>query len=71
MKVIWELFTDVWHLARKYEFRELTDTEWEQFIFCGEDLLAKYRKQGPDIETLFRDIFRAVQAFYERKNTDG
>ena len=45
MKIIWELFTDVWHLARKYEFRKLTDAEWEQFKARGEELLVKYRKQ--------------------------
>lgn len=68
MKIIWELFTDVWHLARKYEFRKLTDTEWEQFKARGEELLVKYRKHGLDVEMLYRDIFRAAQAFYERRN---
>ena len=43
---LFQLFTDTWHLARKYEFR----------------------KHGPDIEMLYRDIFRAVQAYYERRN---
>ena len=66
MKIIWELFTDVWHLARRYEFRKLTDAEWEQFKARGEDLLVKYQKHGPDVEMLYRDIFRAVQAYYER-----
>lgn len=71
MKVIWELFTDVWYLARRYEFRKLTDAEWEEFYSCGENLLAKYRGQGQDIEMLYRDIFRAVQAFYERRGKYG
>ena len=68
MKIVWELFTDVWHLARKYEFRKLTDAEWEQFKARGEELLVKYRKHGPDGEMLYRDIFRAAQAFYERRS---
>lgn len=68
MKIMWELFTDVWHLAREYEFRKLTDAEWEQFKACGEELLEKYRKHGADVEMLYRDLFRAVQAYYERRN---
>lgn len=67
MKMMWELFTDVWHLARRYEFRKITDAEWEQFKARGEELLEKYRKYGTDVEMLYRDLFQAVQAYYERK----
>lgn len=66
MKIIWELIYRCVALARKYEFRKLTDAEWEQFKARGEELLVKYRKHGSDVEMLYRDIFRAVQAYYDR-----
>ena len=43
IRIIYQVFTDVWRLARKYEFRRLTDSEWEAFCGQGEELLEKYR----------------------------
>lgn len=70
-RIIYQVFTDVWRLARKYEFRRLTDSEWEAFCGQGEELLKKYREYGPEVETLYRDLFRAVQALYQRGGCGG
>ena len=32
IRIIYQVFTDVWRLARKYEFRRLTDSEWERSV---------------------------------------
>lgn len=71
IRIIYQVFTDVWRLARKYEFRRLTDGEWEAFCGQGEGLLKKYREYGPEVETLYRDLFRAVQALYQRGGCGG
>ena len=70
-RIIYQVFTDVWRLARKYEFRRLTDSEWAAFCGQGEELLEKYREYGPEVETLYRDLFRAVQALYQRGGCGG
>lgn len=69
-KIIFQLFTDIWHLARKYEFAVLTEEQWIKFCETGEELLNKYRKYDAAIEQLYRDLFRAVQAYYQAKGTD-
>lgn len=66
-RIIYQVFTDVWRLARKYDFHSLTDCEWEAFCSQGEELLKRYREYGPEVETLYRDLFRAVQEYYVRK----
>lgn len=71
IRIIYQVFTDVWRLARKYEFRRLTDSEWEAFCGQGEELLKKYREYGSEVETLYRDLFRAVQALYQRGEIGG
>ena len=70
-RIIYQVFTDVWRLARKYDFHSLTDCEWEAFCSQGEELLKRYREYGPEVETLYRDLFRAVQALYQRGGCGG
>lgn len=64
-----QCFTDVWRLMKKYGAR-LDEERWERFLADGEALLGRYRAQGRDAELLFRDLFGAVQKFYERKNDE-
>lgn len=66
-RIIYQVFTDVWRLARKYGFHRLTDSEWETFCGRGEELLERYQEYGPEVETLYRDLFWAVQEYYVRK----
>lgn len=65
-KVIYELIVDVWRLVSRYQFRKLTDSEWEQFVLDGTKLCEKYRASERSVERLFRDMFLAFQDFYKR-----
>ena len=61
----YKVFVDVWRLACKYRFLKLTDNQWECFISDSGKLLDRYR--GTAVEQLFRELFMAVQAFYEKQ----
>lgn len=61
----YKVFVDVWRLACKYRFLKLDDSQWECFIADGGRLLDRYR--GTTVEQLFRKLFIAVQALYEKR----
>lgn len=61
---IYECMVDIWHLACKYEFLGLDDKTWEAFIADGRKLLVKYKGYGKLTETMYRELFAAVQNFY-------
>lgn len=61
----YKVFVDVWRLACKYRFSKLDDKQWECFVADGGKLLGRYRRT--DVEQLFRELFMAVQAFYEKQ----
>lgn len=63
---IYELIVDIWRLAYKYNFQKLNDDTWQTFVQDGNRLHDKYRQYGKVIELLFRDLFSAVQNFYQR-----
>ncbi len=61
----YKVFVDVYRLACKYRFSKLDDNQWGCFISDGDRLLARYR--GTEAEQLFRQLFMAVQTFYEKR----
>lgn len=68
-KTVYEIIVDIWRLAARYQFKKLNDTQWENFLSDGNNLLEKYRQYGRQEELLYRDLFSAVQAFYQRLET--
>jgi len=70
-ETMYELFTDVWRLADKYQFRPLNDAEWEAFVVEGKRLLTRYQQKGILIELLYRDLFSAVQEYYKNIGEDS
>lgn len=64
-ELIYKVFVDVYRLACKYRFSKLDDKQWECFIADSGRLLSRYR--GTDAEWLFRELFMAVQTFYEKQ----
>lgn len=64
-KLVYMVFVDAYRLACKYRFQKLNDEQWKYFIADAEKLL--YRYKDTEAELLFRDLFKAVQAFYEKQ----
>lgn len=60
----YEVFVDIWRLACKYRFQRMDDMQWKAFIADADRLMDRYRKT--ERELLFRLLFQAVQAFYEK-----
>ena len=67
IQTMFQLFTDVWRLAKEFGGCRLTEEQWKVFCARGETLLGKYRIHGEDVEILYRDMFGALQSFYRRK----
>ena len=63
-ELAYKVFVDLWHLTCKYRFQKMDDEQWEEFIADAEKLLKRYK--DTKVEYLFREIFMAVQSFYER-----
>lgn len=63
---IYKLIVDIWRLTCKYQFRKLSDNEWEQFVSDGEKLLKRYRSNKYPVEMFYRDLYQCVLSFYER-----
>lgn len=63
---IYRIVVDVWRLALKFGFRKMGDSEWEDFVSAGQELVIKYRAEGKEMERLCRDLFGVFQSFYEQ-----
>lgn len=69
-KILHEIILDLWDLlkmAQKYECEKLTDSEWEVFFNKSIEFTKKYRDKGKEFEILFRDLFAAIQKYYQDK----
>lgn len=69
-KAFLEIFNDIWSLMEVSGYGSLDDGRWGKFLEYGENLMKKYREYSAGQEELFRDIYMAVQKFYERKNDE-
>lgn len=58
------VFVDIWRLAYRYQFQKMTDDQWAEFIKMGKEGMGRYR--GTSVEHLYRNLFMAVQSFYEK-----
>ena len=63
---IYKIIVDIWRLTCRYQFRKLSDSDWEQFTADGRKLMRRYRGDGNPVEILCRNLFQCVQAFYEQ-----
>ena len=67
-KIVYQIIIDIWNLAKEFDFKKLTDAEWEEFTSKAQELRDKYKNHGESIDLLFRDMFSALQDYYQRKN---
>ena len=69
LKQIYQIILSIWQLCKKYGAKKLTDDEWTVFIATAEKAEKESRKYGESLNRLYRDMFAALQAYYERKGT--
>ena len=69
LKLVYEAINAIWRLRKRYAPGQLEDAEWEQFTEEGRQLQTGFAKLDPDVDSLFRDWFRALQKYYSRKET--
>ena len=66
-KIIYEIILSIWNLFKKCGFQKLTDEQWEILIEEVNKERNKLIEVGNEYDLLYRDLFNAVQNFYERK----
>lgn len=66
-KIIYEIILSIWNLFKKCGFEKLTDEQWESLVGKATAERDKFKKHGSNIDLLFRDMFSALQSYYERK----
>lgn len=64
---VFEAITDIWHLWKKYGSCRLDDRKWEALIQEGQQMHKKHEAVDPEVDLFFRDMFMALQKYYERK----
>ena len=67
-KIVYDVILSIWNLAKEHGFNRLTDKQWESLIKNVSDEREKFKQHGESIDLLFRDMFSALQSYYERKN---
>lgn len=68
--LVYEVVLTIWNLAKKYGFGKLHNEEWESLIQEAMQNQRKYAQIDSSIERLFRDMYGALEAYYERKNNE-
>ncbi len=66
-KIVYEVILSIWNLAKEHGFERLTDEQWESLIEKAMQEQRKYSQVTPNIDKLFRDMYRALEEYYERK----
>ena len=67
-KIVYDVILSIWNLAKEHGFEHLTDEQWESLIEKSMQERERFRQNGESIDLLFRDMFSALQSYYERKN---
>ena len=70
-KIVYSIILSVWNLAKEYDFRKLSDDEWETLTEKAKIKREEFKQHGEKFDLLFRDMYRAIQRYYEGKNNDG
>ena len=70
-QLVYEVILTIWNLAKKYGFGRLNNEEWGSLIQEAMQNQRKYALIDGNIERLFRDMYSALEAFYERKQHDN
>ena len=66
-KIVYDVILSIWNLAKEHGFDRLTDEQWESLIEKSMREQRKYSQVNTNIDKLFRDMYRALEEYYERK----
>lgn len=66
-KIVYDIVLSIWNLAKEHGFEKLTDDQWECLIDKAMQEREKFKQHGETMDLLFRDIYRALENYYERK----
>lgn len=70
-KIVYDVILSIWNLAKEHGFDKLTDEQWESLIEKAMQEQRKYSQVNTNIDKLFRDMYRALEEYYERKKNDN
>lgn len=66
-KIVYEIIISIWNLAKEHGFENLTDEQWESLVEKSMNERDKFKQHGENIDLLFRQMYGALQNYYERK----
>lgn len=66
-KMVYEVVLSIWNLAKDHGFECLTDEQWKSLIEKAIQGQKKFAQCGENVDLLFRDMYRALENYYERK----
>lgn len=66
-KIVYDVILSIWNLIKEHGFKQLSDEEWEHINQAANIERNKYKEYGTNIDLLFRELYFAVQNYYERK----
>lgn len=70
-KIVYEVILSIWNLAKEHGFEKLSDEQWESLIEKAMQERNQFKQHGEIIDLLFRDMYRALENYYERKKHDN
>ena len=69
-KIVYDVVLSIWSLAKEHGFDKLSDSQWQSLIEKATQEQRKFAQCGDNVDLLFRDMYRALESYYERKK-DG
>lgn len=66
-KIVYDIILSIWNLAKEHGFEKLTDSQWETLVEKASVERQRFCQHGENIDHLFREMFGALQNYYERK----
>ena len=68
-KIVYEIILSIWNLAKEHGFDKLTDEQWESLVEKAMSEREKFNQYGENIDLLFRQMYMALQNYYESKKS--
>jgi hypothetical protein len=66
-KIVYEIIISIWNLAKEHGFEKLDDEQWISLIEKSMAERDRFVQNGENIDLLFRQMYGALEQYYERK----